>query len=208
MKEPAFSDTLSLKAIRLKRGGNLVDALSLCPLCPLWQPISVSVATNPPFPSHQADGRNRKEIPPPQRLCASARVLPIRNRRFPAGDAVAFSSWPWEVGRFHAIALTFYPWPQRSPRPQRGKSLPSWSQSEKACSLRRHHQTMATDQSDHCINRGRGRNRDRFLCWLAHCPHGPLKLRCRVVSVPQQYGLASRFLVSESHPASLRYRNR
>jgi hypothetical protein len=173
--------------------------LSPCGLCGNQSSVPI-----PPSRWQESQGN------PHQRLCASARVLPIRNRRFPAGDAVAFSSWPWEVGRFHAIALTFYPWPQRSPRPQRGKSLPSWSQSEKACSLRRHHQTMATDQSDHCINRGRGRNRDRnrCLCWLAHCPHGPLKLRCRVVSVPQQYGFASRFLVSESHPASLRYRYR
>jgi hypothetical protein len=51
---------------------------------------------------------------------------------------------------------------------------------------------MVADQSYHCLNRGRGRNRDRdrILFWLAPRPHGPLKLRCRVVSAPQQYGCA------------------
>ncbi|MGI6301315.1 MAG: hypothetical protein ACOX52_09705 [Verrucomicrobiota bacterium] len=66
------------------------------------------------------------------------------------------------------------------------------------------------DQSDHCQNRGRGRNRDRnrFLSWLAPGPLGPLKLRCRVVSAPQQYGCSTRFFMAESHHASLRYLDR
>jgi hypothetical protein len=35
--------------------------------------------------------------------------------------------------------------------------------SERVRSLRRRLQTMVIDQADHCMNRGRGRNRDRFL---------------------------------------------
>jgi len=60
------------------------------------------------------------------------------------------------------------------------------------------------DQSDHCLNR----DRNRFLFWLAPSPHGPLKLRSRVVSAPQQYGCGTRFLMSESHHAFFRYRDR
>jgi len=69
---------------------------------------------------------------------------------------------------------------------------------------------MAADQSDHCLNRGRGRNRDRdrSLPCIAPGPHGPLKLHCRVVSAPQQYGCGTRFLMSESPHASFRYRDR
>ena len=43
---------------------------------------------------------------------------------------------------------------------------------------------------------------------MAPGPHGPLTLRCRVVSAPQQYGWGNRLLVSEPHPASFRYRDR
>ena len=43
---------------------------------------------------------------------------------------------------------------------------------------------------------------------MAPGPHGPLTLRCRVVSAPQQYGWGNRFLVSEPDPASFRYRDR
>jgi hypothetical protein len=31
-------------------------------------------------------------------------------------------------------------------------------------------------------NRNRDRNRDRSLLWLAHAPHAPLKIRCRILS--------------------------
>jgi len=68
------------------------------------------------------------------------------------------------------------------------------------------------DQSDHCLNRGRGRgrnrNRNRSPSCMAHGLHGPLKLRCRVVSAPQPYGCGTRFRMSESHPVSFRYRDR
>jgi hypothetical protein len=70
------------------------------------------------------------------------------------------------------------------------------------------------DQSDHGRNRNRNRNRnrdrnrDRSLSWLAPGPHGPFKLRCRVVSAPQQYGCGTRFCMAESHYASIRYRDR
>jgi len=60
-------------------------------------------------------------------------------------------------------------------------------QSEKACPIMCHLQATVDDQSDHYLNRSRGRNRDRdrFLFWLAPGPHGPIKIHCRVVSAPQ-----------------------
>jgi len=59
---------------------------------------------------------------------------------------------------------------------------------------------MVSDQSD------RGRN--RFLFWLAPGPHGPLELRCRVVSAMQSYGCGTRFFMAPPHQASFRYRDR
>jgi hypothetical protein len=62
-------------------------------------------------------------------------------------------------------------------------------------------QPMVTDPSHHCRNR----NRDRNRC-LSYMPP-----RCQVRSAPQQYGCATRFLVSESNPRVLfrsRYRKR
>ncbi len=50
------------------------------------------------------------------------------------------------------------------------------------------------DQSDHCRNRNR--DRDRCLPGMAPGPHGPLKLRCRVVPTLDS---GTRFLMSESH---------
>jgi hypothetical protein len=57
---------------------------------------------------------------------------------------------------------------------------------EKVRSFRHHFQKRVADPSDHCLNRGRGRN--RFLFWLAPDPHGPLKLHCRVFPAPYQCG--------------------
>jgi len=70
-------------------------------------------------------------------------------------------------------------------------------------------QAMVANRSDRLDRSDRSdRDRNRFLFWLASGPHGPLKLRCQVVSAPQQYGCGTRFLTPESHHASLRYRDR
>ncbi|MGI6302828.1 MAG: hypothetical protein ACOX52_17475 [Verrucomicrobiota bacterium] len=55
------------------------------------------------------------------------------------------------------------------------------------------------DPSDHCLNRNRNRDRnrnrnrdrDRFLPWLASCPHGLLKLRCRVAGLLTPWAVLS-----------------
>ena len=53
------------------------------------------------------------------------------------------------------------------------------------------------------IGIGIGIGIDSYFC-TAHGPHEPLKPYCRVLSAPQQYGYATRFLVSEFHPVSFR----
>ena len=95
-------------------------------------------------------------------------------------------------------------------------SVACLSPSEKARSFMRRLQAMVADQSDHCLNRGRGRlnrlnrlnrvnrvNRNRFLLWLAPGPHGPLKLHCRVGSAPQQRYPVSRVRIPLDSEADL-----
>ncbi len=125
-----------------------------------------------PIPFRSLRYRYRYRLRPRPRSCFAVTFLDERHR-----DRARLAGWGGQVENAATFSDGFELEPVRA-RP-----------------FRRRLQAMVADPSDHCLNQGRGRNRDRnrFLSWLAPDPHGPLKLRCRVVSAPQQYGCGTRF---------------